>query len=283
MPTPDDAPSAEPRARRLPPRWPAAIAGLLLAVIAAAVLVFSRAGDDVDVNATFTGADVTESAGVQVIPEGHPADDGFRWPIFGGNPQRTQALKVEKQLHPPYKTVWVRRGSVLLEFTPVSCGRSLYLLRNDGVLIKLSRRTGVGIWKRKLGALAASSPACSDSRIYVSILRARQGHRGRQGRRRRRRVRPHASGRTTCATARSPRRCSVRDRLYLGTEDGNVLLPADQGRRPALADVHRGRGEGRRRDERRQAVRSATTADGSTRCAAPTARSGGSGGRWPAA
>ncbi len=47
---------------------------------------------------------------------------------------------------------------------------SLYLLRNDAVLIKMSRRTGEGIWKRKLGALAASSPACSDKRIIVSVL-----------------------------------------------------------------------------------------------------------------
>ncbi len=221
MPTPDDAPSGEPRARRLPPRWPAAIVGLLLAATAAGVLVISRSGDDVDTNAAFTGTDVTESEGVQEIPKGHPADDGFRWPIFGGNPQRTQALKVTRQIRPPFKTVWVRRGSVLLEFTPVSCGRSLYLLRNDAVLIKLSRRTGVGIWKRKLGALAASSPACSDSRIYVSVLQRGKGIKAGKV------VAVDAEyGRTVWThnlrdrTESSP--LLFRDRVYFGTEGGNV-------------------------------------------------------------
>ncbi len=221
MPTPDDAPTAQPRARRLPARWPAAIAGLLLAIAAASVLILSHSGDDVDPSASFTGADVTESEGVQEIPKGHPADDGFRWPIFGGNPQRTHALKVAKQLHPPYRTVWVRRGSVLLEFTPVSCGRSLYLLRNDGVLIKMSRRTGVGVWKRKLGALAASSPACSNNRIFVSIMQRGKGIKAGKV------VAVDAEyGRTLWThnlrdrTESSP--LLFRDRVYFGTEGGNV-------------------------------------------------------------
>lgn len=221
MPTPDDAPSGEPRARRLPPRWPAAILGLLLAVAAATVLVLTRSGDDVDTRASFSASDVSQSDAVQEIPKGHPADDGFRWPVFGGNPQRTQALKVEKQLLPPYSTVWARRGSVLLEFTPVSCGRSLYLLRNDGVLIKMSRRTGVGVWKRKLGALAASSPACSNSRIFVSILQRGKGIKAGRV------VAVDAEyGRTIWThnlrdrTESSP--LLFRDRVYFGTEGGNV-------------------------------------------------------------
>ncbi|MBJ7471216.1 MAG: PQQ-binding-like beta-propeller repeat protein [Solirubrobacteraceae bacterium] len=221
MPTPDDAPTVEPRARRLPPRWPAAIGGLLLAVTAGTILVVSHSREDVNPDTAFATTDVRSSEGVQVIPEGHPADDGFRWPLFGGNPQRTQTLEVDKQLLPPYRTVWARRGSVLLEFTPVSCGRSLYLLRNDGVLIKMSRRTGVGVWKRKLGALAASSPACSDDRIYVSILQRGKGIKAGKV------VAVDAEyGRTVWThnlrdrTESSP--LLFRDRVYFGTEGGNV-------------------------------------------------------------
>lgn len=212
-------PQAAARRPRLPARWQAAVLGLLLSVIAGAVLVLGR-GDSGD--AAFSAGDLASGAGVQDIPKGHPADDGFRWAMFGGGPQRTQALRVTRQLRPPYRTVWVRRGDQLLEFTPVSCGRSLYLLRNDGVLIKLSRRTGVGVWKRKLGALAASSPACSDSRIFVSILQ------------RSKRKRAGAvvavdaeNGRTLWTHLLRGRSESspllFRDRLFVGTEDGTVI------------------------------------------------------------
>ena len=218
---PDPPPEVSP-SRRLPARWQGAVAGLLIAVIAAGLLVFGRTSDDVDKNASFSSTDVEGSKGVQSIPKGHPADDGFRWPIFGGGPQRTHALQVEKQLRPPYRTVWARRGSVLLEFTPVSCGRSLYLLRNDAVLIKLSRRTGVGVWKRKLGALAASSPACSNNRIYASILQRGRGVKAGRV------VAVDAEyGRTVWSTPLRGRTESSpllwRDRLYVGTEDGSVI------------------------------------------------------------
>jgi outer membrane protein assembly factor BamB len=214
-------PAGEPAPRKLPARWPGAIAGLVIAIIAAAALIVGRTSDDIDKNAAFSGSDVSESQGVQTIPKGHPADDGFRWPLFGGNPQRTHALAVKQQIRPPFRTVWARRGSVQLEFTPVSCGRSLYLLRNDGVLIKMSRRTGVGEWKRKLGSLAASSPACSDSRIYVSIME--RGHGIKAGRVL---AIDALNGRTVWGKKLRGRSESSpllwRDRLYVGTEDGSV-------------------------------------------------------------
>lgn len=216
-----EAPSGDPIPRRLPPRWPGALIGLLIAVVATTILLVGRGDDSVDKNATFADRDVASEQGAQTIPKGHPADDGFRWPVFGGNPQRTHALSVTKQLRPPFRTVWARRGSRLLEFTPVSCGRSLYLLRNDAVLIKLSRRTGVGVWKRKLGALAASSPACSDSRIYVSILQRGKGIKAGKV------VAVDAEyGRTVWTHLLRDRTESSpllwRDRLYFGTEGGNV-------------------------------------------------------------
>ena len=52
------------------------------------------------------------------------------------------------------------RATMLLEFPPVLCRRSLFLLKNNGALYTISRWTGDVRWKRKLGYLAASSPAC---------------------------------------------------------------------------------------------------------------------------
>lgn len=224
MPDPEDqepAPESAPR-RRLPVRWPAAVIGALIAIAAGAVLIVERTGDQLDENASFSEGSSSTGKSVQIVPKGHPADDGFRWPIYGGIPQRTNALRVEKQILPPYRTVWARRGSVLLEFTPVSCGRSLYLLRNDGVLIKMSRRTGVGIWKRKLGALAASAPACSDRRVFVSIMERGKGvDAGRIVAVDAEYGRTLWSRRLRGRTESSP--LLFRDRLYVGTEDGSVL------------------------------------------------------------
>ncbi len=141
--SPDDSQAARPRGRRLPHAGRPRSRVLIIALLAGAWLVVGRS--DTDSSAGFAERDVSGEQAVQTIPKGHPADDGFRWPIFGGSPQRTHALAMQKQIRPPFKTVWVRRGDQLLEFTPVSCGRSLYLLRNDGVLIKISRRTGAGV------------------------------------------------------------------------------------------------------------------------------------------
>jgi outer membrane protein assembly factor BamB len=215
-----DGPHAPPLRYRLPPRWQAALVGFVVAVVAGVILVSSRG--DGDQRTGFSAQDFASERGVQRIPNGHPADDGFRWPIFGGSPQRTHALHVERQIRPPFRTVWARRGDQLLEFTPVSCGRSLYLLRNDAVLIKLSRRTGVGVWKRKLGALAASSPACSNNRIFVSVLQRSKHKRAGAV------VAVDAEyGRTLWRhllrdrTESSP--LLFRDRLFVGTEGGTVI------------------------------------------------------------
>lgn len=215
-----DGPNAAVRRHRLPPRWQAAALGFAVALIAGVLLVLGRG--DGDGATAFSSSDLASGRGVQEIPQGHPADDGFRWPIFGGSPQRTHALAVERQIRPPFRTVWARRGDQLLEFTPVSCGRSLYLLRNDAVLIKLSRRTGVGVWKRKLGALAASSPACSDNRIFVSVLQRSKHKRAGAV------VAVDAEyGRTLWThllrdrTESSP--LLFRDRLFVGTEGGTVI------------------------------------------------------------
>jgi len=215
-----EAPQAAPRRHHPPARWQAALAGFVVAIVAGIVLVAGR-GDSGGA-AGFESGNVASEQGVQSIPKGHPADDGFRWAIFGGNPQRTHALAVRKQIRPPFRTTWVRRGDQLLEFTPVSCGRSLYLLRNDAVLIKISRRTGVGVWKRKLGALAASSPACSDSRIFVSVLQRSKHKRAGAV------VAVDAEyGRTLWTHLLRDRSESspllFRDRLFVGTEGGTVV------------------------------------------------------------
>lgn len=101
-------------------------------------------------------------------------DDGADWPVYGGNPQRTRYLPfaspTKAPIRPPFQEQWGSTGKVLLEFPPVLCGRTLYVLRNDALLRAIDRRTGKTVWQRRLGKLAASSPACANGRVYATIL-----------------------------------------------------------------------------------------------------------------
>lgn len=217
-----DTPTGPPPTRKMPPRWPAAVIGALIAVVAATVLITGRSGDTLDAAVAFDSTEPAAEQAVQKIPKGHPADDGFEWPIFGGSPQRTHALAMKRKINAPYKMVWARRGRVLLEFTPVICGRALYLLRNDAVLLKLSRRTGAGMWKRKLGELAASSPACAGESVYVTVLERGRGIKaGRIVALNAETGRTRWSRRLSARTESSP--LVFRDRVYFGTEDGAVI------------------------------------------------------------
>ncbi len=151
---------------------------------------------------------------------GHPADDSFAWPLFGFTKQRTHVLPLRTPLRPPFRDAWAVRGRTLIEFPPVLCRRSAYLLKNNGALYKISRWTGAVAWKRKLGDLAASSPACGHGVVYAVLLRDKRG----------------AGGRVVALWARSgavrwsrplPSRAESSPllddgRLYFGSENGTV-------------------------------------------------------------
>lgn len=157
--------------------------GALIVVIAAVVVVLvasRREGDvsnpDVEFDRGTTQPTVVDQPRSRA---GHPADDGFAWPLFGFTKQRTHVLPLETPLRPPFRHAWAVRGRTLLEFPPVLCGRSAFLLKNNGALYKVSRWTGHVEWKRKLGDLAASSPACGHGTIYTVLLRDKRRHGGR--------------------------------------------------------------------------------------------------------
>ena len=153
--------------------------------------------------------------------DAHPADDGFQWPIYGYTKARTHFLPLRTTPRPPYRQAWAERGNVLLEFSPVLCGRRLYLLKNNGALYAISRTTGRVSWKRKLGALAAASPACNRGTVYAVLLkRSRQIEAGRV-------VAVSARSGRTRWSRKLPSRAESsplidRGRVFVGTEDGTV-------------------------------------------------------------
>jgi outer membrane protein assembly factor BamB len=99
--------------------------------------------------------------------------DRFVWPMYGFTKDRRRFLPLKTQLRPPFKQLWKHVSSALLEFPPVMERNSLYVLNDDGVLYAISKRTGRTRWRKKLGSLAAASPAISHGRLFVTLLSKR--------------------------------------------------------------------------------------------------------------
>ena len=195
---------------------------LLVLAVAAALAAFGGSGDVFNPQVGFDTDGGTPSATApDARADGHPADDGFTWPNYGYTKARTHHLPLRSPPRPPYKQAWAARGDVLLEFSPVLCGRRLYLLKNNGALYAISRTTGRVSWKRKLGRLAAASPACNRRSVYAVLLK---------------RSPSSAAGRVVAVSTRSgrtrwsrrlPSRAESsplvdRGRVFIGTEDGTV-------------------------------------------------------------
>src|SRR3954466_16114934 len=113
-------------------------------------------------------------------PRNGHREPAFEWPVYGYTKQRTRelALRDPSALHPPYHHMWSERGSVLIEFPPVLGRRSLYMLKNNGALYALDRRRGNVQWKKKIGSLAAASPAYAHNTIYAVLLQRYKGSDG---------------------------------------------------------------------------------------------------------
>src|SRR5918999_3998726 len=104
--------------------------------------------------------------------------DRFIWAHYVYTRDRRRYLPLAKPPRPPFKEVWQYQGHVLLEFPPVIGGKRLYLLNDNGKLFAIHKHTGKVLWKRKLGAPAAASPAYADGKVYVVLLQRRLRGRG---------------------------------------------------------------------------------------------------------
>ena len=111
------------------------------------------------------------------------AVDRFVWPQYGYTRDRRRYLPLKHSLEPPYKLLWQYNGNVLLEFPPVIGGKFLYLLDDAGRIMSFDKHTGRRRWRKKMGALAAASPAYANGTVYIVLLaRAKTGAGARAGR-----------------------------------------------------------------------------------------------------
>src|SRR3954449_8308044 len=211
--------SRGPRLRRWLP-WLAGLASILL-LAAAAWALTAR-----DQNISNPGVEFRAQPDQPPAPErprnGH-REPAFEWPVYGYTKQRTREfpLRDPSALHPPYHHMWSERGSVLIEFPPVMGRRALYMLKNNGALYAISRRKGKVLWKKKVGSLAAASPAYAHNSIYAVLLQRYQGSDGgriialdaKNGRVRWARKLPSRSESSPLVD---------HGRVFFGTEDGTV-------------------------------------------------------------
>jgi outer membrane protein assembly factor BamB len=150
-------------------RWGlAAVAVLLVAVGGAvAVLLAHSPGNVSHPSVEFSTPTTTATA-----PPKPKAVDHFEWPRYGYDAGRTRFFAQGGKLNPPLRVGWTFEDFALLEFPPVIYGTKLYLMDDDASAKAIDKRNGHKLWERKLGTLAAASPALGVSQglIFVPIL-----------------------------------------------------------------------------------------------------------------
>lgn len=156
--------------------------------------------------------------------------DRFLWPYYGYDAAHTKVLPGSRAVRPPYRRGWRYSQRALLEFPPSIARGSMYVLRDDGVLVAIRLRKGKVRWKKRFGQLAAASPAVDGKRVWINLLAYQRS----------------TQGRVACVRARDgkllwshplPSRAEsspilAHGRLVFGTEDGTVYAyRARDGRR----------------------------------------------------
>jgi outer membrane protein assembly factor BamB len=155
-----------PRSRRRIVIWAGLALALLLAAGAGAYVLLSD-GDVSNPDVEFR-AEPTETPAPEPATKG---GDDFRWPQYGYTPTRRHYLPASQSLRPPFRRRWSWNANSLLEFTPVIAEGKLFVIKNNGAVYAIDKKTGNVRWRRDLGKLAASAPGYADGRIYVTILR----------------------------------------------------------------------------------------------------------------
>jgi outer membrane protein assembly factor BamB len=110
-------------------------------------------------------------------PKPHPTDSP--WPVYGYNLTRTRFFPHGVKLDPPFRIGWRYHDHALLEFPPVIDNNTLYFQDADGRAKAISSATGKMLWLRKIGSVAAASPALDlrHKLVFFTLLSATPGAR----------------------------------------------------------------------------------------------------------
>lgn len=212
-----------PRRPRLSPRR--LLVGLLALAVALAGAAFAfittqKPGDISHPDVEFT-AEPPPTVAPAPKPAPHQrAKDTFVWPVYGYSFDRRRYLPAPASLRPPFARTWTYHAGALLEFSPIVVRNRLIVLDDAGRLVSLNKQNGHVKWKRKLGTLAAETPAYANGVVCASVLARAPGLPGRIACLRAR------TGRTMWSHALPSRAESspliVGGRVYFGSENGTV-------------------------------------------------------------
>lgn len=110
-----------------------------------------------------------------------PEKPAFIWPTYGYGPDRRRQVSVPDDFKPPFKKRWHYQGGVLLEFPPVVSAKSLFILKDDGVVTSIDKENGKARWAKNVGNLAASTPHLDvkGERLFLTVLEDNHGGAGR--------------------------------------------------------------------------------------------------------
>jgi outer membrane protein assembly factor BamB len=160
-------PSSPTRRRRI------VVAAVLLLAVAGllAFIAFHDPGNVSHPNLEFTSP--TSTAGSKLQPKPPVQANTFMWPRYGFDAGRTRYFPQSTALDPPFHRGWEYRGTALLEFPPVIRRTMLYLVDDGGVAVAINRDTGRMIWRRRVGTLAAASPAVGSGLVLIPLLSTR--------------------------------------------------------------------------------------------------------------
>jgi outer membrane protein assembly factor BamB len=108
-----------------------------------------------------------------------PALDTFVWPFYGYDSARTRFFAGSRRLGPPLKRGWSYEDFALLEFPPVMYHDDMFFIDYTGSAKAVDKRNGHLLWQRRVGTLAAVSPAvdAADKLVFMPLLSTTRGAR----------------------------------------------------------------------------------------------------------
>lgn len=156
------------------PLWRAVLGLAVVAlgvVVAGVVIVLSRPGNVSHPNVQFTAprSSATKST------TRHRSAPAFSWPWYGYSAARTRNFAAPADLHPPLHVGWAYRSGSLLEFPPSIYGDRMFFLDDSGSAKELDLRTGKLGWTRRIGTLAAATPAV-DAKAGIVLMPVLSDH-----------------------------------------------------------------------------------------------------------
>jgi len=162
-----------------------AVAGLLLAIgVAVVVLVLVSSGTtqphrEVTVRAATPPAPPPPPPPSRPRPRPKPRPTDDPWPLYGYDLARTRFFPGAAKLDPPLHVGWRFGDGALLEFPPVIYDNTLYFEDANGWASALSSTNGRLIWHRRIGTLAAASPALDirHGLVFFTLLSTSPGAR----------------------------------------------------------------------------------------------------------